>query len=98
MTESSEDTGVLTTLVERLEKRRVPRALAIKEKVDRGERLDEWDTDYLNKIIADAQQVLGLIDKYPEYQDLYARVADLYEDITSKALENEQGASTPSTR
>jgi len=31
---------------------------------------------------------------HPEYQELYARVADLYEDITSKALENEQGAST----
>ena len=92
MTESSNDAGVLTVLMERLEKRRLPRALAIKEKVDRGERLEEWDTDYLKKIIADAQQALGLIDKYPNYQDLYARVADLYEDITRKALENEEGA------
>ena len=91
MTESSNDVGVLTVLVERLEKHRLPRALAIKDKVDRGERLDEWDTDYLEKIIADAQQVLGLIDKHPEYKGLYARVADLYEDITRKALENEQG-------
>ena len=96
MTESSEDAGVLTALVERLEKRRVPRALTIKEKVDRGERLEEEDTDYLKKIIADAQDVLGLIDKYPEYQSLYARVAGLYEDITSKALENEQLPRNPS--
>ena len=92
MTESSNDAGVLAVLMERLEKHRLPRALDIKEKVDRGERLDEWDTDYLKKIIADAQQALGLIDKHPKYQDLYARVADLYEDITRKALENEQSA------
>ncbi len=92
MTEPSHDAGILTALMERLEKHRLPRALAIKEKVDRGERLDERDIDYLEKIIADAQQVLELVDNHPEYQELYARVAGLYEDVTSKALENEQGS------
>ena len=93
MAENSHDTGVLAALVERLEKRRIPRALDIKEKVDRGERLDEWDTEYLKKIIADAQDALKFVDDHPEYQELYARVADLYEDITRKALENERAMS-----
>ena len=91
MTKDARDAGVLAALMERLEKQRLPRALDIKEKVDRGERLDEWDTDYLEKIITDAQDALDLVDQHPEYQSLYARVADLYEDITRKALENEQG-------
>lgn len=92
MTEVSNDIGVLTALMGRLEKRRIPRALDIKEKVDRGDRLDEWDIDYLEKIIADAKDAFALIDDHPEYQELYARVAGLYKDITSKALKNEQGA------
>lgn len=93
MTDDAKDIGVLGALVERLEKRRIPRALDIKEKVDRGELLDKWDTEYLKKIIEDAQDALKFVDEQPEYQALYARVADLYEDITRKALENEQAAS-----
>ena len=93
MTDNPNDIGVLTALVERLEKRRIPRALDIKEKVYRGELLDEWDTEYLKKIIADAQDALNFVDDHSEYQELYSRVADLYEDITRKALENERAAS-----
>lgn len=90
MAENSHDIGVLTALMERLETQRIPRVLDIKEKVDRGDRLDEADQDYMEKIIADAQGVLEMIVDHPEYQEIYARVAGLYEDITSKALENEQ--------
>ena len=91
MTGDSKDAGILAALVERLEKIRLPRALALKDKVDRGELLDEWDIGYLEDIFEDADAVLPLVDKHPDYQALYARVVHLYKEITAQGLKNAQG-------
>ena len=92
MTESEKDAGIMEVLLERFEKQRLPRALALKEKVDKGESLDEWDTTYLEEVLEDAHQVKTLIDKHPEYQDLYTRAVHLYKEITEKALQNAKGS------
>ena len=42
MSESTEDVGLITVLLQRLETQRLPRALALKDKVDRGELLDDF--------------------------------------------------------
>ncbi len=91
MTTSEKEAGILMVLIERFEQQRLPRALDLKDKVDKGERLDEWDTAYLEEILEDAEEVKRLVDKHPEYQDLYARAVHLYKEITQKALENEKG-------
>ncbi len=36
-----------------------------------------------------------LIDRHPEYQDLYTRAVRLYKEITDKALENAKGSKDP---
>ncbi len=91
MAESTDDTGVILALLERFETQRLPMALALKEKVDRGETLDDIDTGYLEEVFKDAMQVQTLIDRHPEYQELYARAVHLYKEITDKAMENEEG-------
>ena len=91
MTEDK-DAGVIAVLLERLEKQRLPRALAIKEKVDAGDLLNEADMQFLHEVFRDASQIGPILDRHPDYKDLAARLINLYKEITDKALENEKRA------
>ncbi len=92
MSESSKDLGLLTVLLQRLETQRLPRALALKDKVDRGELLDDFDIGFLEEVFADTNNIRPLLAEHPEYQDLAARMMDLYKQITDKALQNEKAS------
>ncbi len=92
MSESSQDLGLITVLLKRLETQRLPRALALKERVDRGERLYDSDLAFLEEVFADTRQVKPFLDGYPQYQELAARMVNLYKEITDKALENEKAS------
>jgi len=90
MADTSNDEGLIQVLAERLERRRLPRALSLKEKVDRGETLNEFDIEFLEEVFKDAQSVRTLLERHPEWQDLAAKLIQLYKEITDKALENEK--------
>ena len=84
------DTGLALVLIERFEKWILPRVLVIKAKVDRGEKLADFDIDFLENVLKDADEIKPHVDRVPEYQSLYTRVISLYGEITKKGLENEQ--------
>jgi len=90
MNDLPQDAGVIAVLLERFEKQRLPRAQSLKEKVDRGEVLDEYDLAFLEEVFADASSIKPLADRHPEYQELVARAVHLYKEITDKAMENEK--------
>jgi hypothetical protein len=77
--------------VERLEKQRLPMALALKAKIDQGGLLNESDIAFLEEVFATSAQIKPLLDAHPEWQDLAMRMLGLYKEITEKALANEQG-------
>lgn len=89
MNQSTLDAGLIATLLERLEKQRLPRLLALQENVDRGERLDDLELEFMEQAIADAQDILPIIDRHPEYQQLTTQVLSLYKEISEKALQLE---------
>ena len=92
MNNSTTDAGLIEVLLERLEKQRLPRLLALKEKVDDGESLDDVDLDFLESSIADARKVIPIIDRHPEFQSLATKVMELYKDISEKALQIEKSS------
>lgn len=82
--------GTAYVLLMRLNNERLPRALQLKEIVDRGERLSDYDKDYLKRVLAEAGEVRRAANKLPQYHDLLRKMQSLYDEITSKALVNEQ--------
>jgi hypothetical protein len=95
MRESTKDAGTIQVLLERLNSDRLPRALALKAKVDKGERLEDHELQFLEGVFQEIGGVQGLINRHPEYQDLVGRLASLYAEITGKALENEKNPKKP---
>jgi hypothetical protein len=58
-----EDKGVAAALIERFEKWILPHALEIKAKVDRGEKLDDFDIDFLENELKDAEAIKPHMDR-----------------------------------
>ena len=65
MNESPKDTGTIQVLLERLNNERLPRALELKSKVDRGERLEAHDLEFLERVFEDAGSVQDAGSKEP---------------------------------
>jgi hypothetical protein len=90
MTEDAKDLGIAITVLARLTEDTLPKAFEIKERLDRGECLDHWDIDFLDDLFKRAEQVKPLVDRHPEYQEVYARAVHLYKQITEQAMLNEK--------
>ena len=90
MADLDADDGVAVALLNRLTEVRLPRALAIKEQVDRGEPLDDSEIAFLDRVFEDAVANQSKWAQHPELTEIISKMAALYHEITAKALENEQ--------
>ncbi len=90
MYSSSDETGIITAYLEKLEEQSIPRALALKKRIDDGECLNEIDIMYFEEQLSEASSVMPLLVHHPEYQKLTTELANLYHEITEQALKNEK--------
>lgn len=88
--ESSKELGIRQVLLERLNAQILPRALGLRAKVDRGECLTDQELLLLKALLEDATSNTRLAKGHPELYLLCGRMASLYSEITSKALENQE--------
>jgi len=92
MSHQTDDTATLQALLDRLVKFRLPRAMALKERVDAGERMSDADIAFMKESLEDAQDGQHFVARNPEFHALGAQLVQLYEEIVEKATENEKNA------
>jgi len=80
---SIKDCGALQALLTRFETQRLPRILRIKQAMDTGAKLEASDLAFLHEVIQTASQIMPLIDRNPDFQELYTRSVMLYYDISA---------------
>ena len=89
-----EKMGIAHALIHRLNTQRLPFLLEVEKRVQAGERLSDYELERLQEALGDVQSnerlVAELVEEFPGLQGLVSRVVDLYQSITSKALENEE--------
>src|SRR5688572_637526 len=72
----------------------MPQALKLKEKVDGGERLSEYDIQFLKPALSEGGEARRLAGKYPKYQ----RVTALYGEILRKGADHQQAGTAAGNR
>jgi len=90
MHQYQEDALMTVVLLDRFRLQRLPVAQSIKQRVDDGHRLGDYDIDFLVREFADAQQLHPLVARHPELAHLVGKISYLYKEIADLALENEK--------
>jgi len=92
MSDKNKDKGIILVLLDRFNKQRFPRALAMKKKVELGEVLNKFDLQLIDEVFDDARNIKPLLERNPEYKELAAKAINLWEEIVAKNLENEKNS------
>jgi hypothetical protein len=82
------DRGTILALLNRFNKQRMPRAVALKEKVDAGELLNDSDLRIVREVQNESNQIRGLLERHPEYIELAAGAIEMWNEIREKDAEN----------
>jgi len=86
----SRDKGTLVVLFNSYKNLRLPRARTIKNKLDNGDVLNDFDIKFLNSMLDDAHHLLSLQHENPEIGPILEELFSFYDNISKEALYNEE--------
>ena len=92
MTMSMKDLGIVQVMLQKLNEQRLPHALDMKKRVDKGELLTDYDQEFLQEVAEEVRFIPALLERLPQFKSLAAQVFALFEHITAKGLENEKAS------
>ncbi len=81
--------GVLQVLVLDLLHLRIPLALSLKNKVDNGKILEDFEIELLIDLMEKLKHIILVFNKYREYRQFFSRLSELYVFIANQNTENE---------
>ncbi|TDG14082.1 hypothetical protein E2F43_11395 [Seongchinamella unica] len=86
--EDLDETGVSQVLVEQFVNYRLRYLLKVEAEVDRGQPLDDGEIEILSRVVKRAHDFKDFVHEFPEYEELVAKMINLVDEITDKALVN----------
>jgi len=91
MNDNIKEKAILEALLVRFEMQRLPRLLEINEKVSRGDKLDDYDIEFLEEVFSDTKENKHYVENSDDrLKNIFMKVLSLYNEITEQALKNEQ--------
>jgi hypothetical protein len=81
--------GTLTVTVQRVVLYRIPRALRLKQRLDEGVELSEYELGYLAALAEETRLIAPLLRKHPEWRSITNRMIQLCVDLSNDAMDNE---------
>lgn len=87
---TEKELGIVEAVLVDFNNHRLPRLLNLKSRVGQGEKLSDHDINFLNELFELSKGSDRFAEHHSEFRALVDRAANLYQSITSKALENEK--------
>ena len=89
MKQEDKDARIIAAALQRLNKFRLPRIMALKKKVDGGEVLDKFDLEFLQRVFDSARDLNPIVARNTDYKHIRDKAVGLCEDILEKSEANE---------
>ena len=86
----SKEDGIITVMLLRLQRQRLPHLLALHKKVLSGDLLDDYDISFLDIVCGEAKNCHVFCKDHQEYNNLFSQIAHFYNVISTTALENQK--------